>query len=30
MNCLKYWVRYVCKGEVKGGGIKIITISIGE
>ena len=22
MNCLRYWVRYVCKGEVKSGGIK--------
>ena len=22
MNCLRYWARYVCKGEVKGGGIK--------
>ena len=22
MNCLKYWVRYVCKGEVKDGSIK--------
>ena len=22
MNCLRYWVRYVRKGEVKGGGIK--------
>ena len=22
MNCLKYWVRYVRKGEVKGGGVK--------
>ena len=23
MNSLKYWARYVRKGEVKGGGIKI-------
>ena len=23
MNCLRYWARYVRKGEVKGGGIKI-------
>ena len=22
MNCPRYWARYVCKGEVKGGGIK--------
>ena len=22
MNCLKYWARYVCKWEVKGGSIK--------
>ena len=22
MNCLKYWARYVRKGEVKGGCIK--------
>ena len=22
MNCLRYWARYVCKGEVKGGSIK--------
>ena len=22
MNCLKYWARYVRKGEVKSGGIK--------
>ena len=22
MNCLRYWARYVRKGEVKGGGIK--------
>ena len=22
MNCLRYWVRYVCKEEVKGGSIK--------
>ena len=22
MNCLRYWARYVQKGEVKGGGIK--------
>ena len=22
MNCLRYWARYVCRGEVKGGGIK--------
>ena len=22
MNCLRYWVRYVRKGEVKSGGIK--------
>ena len=22
MNCLRYWARYVHKGEVKGGGIK--------
>ena len=23
MNCLRYWTRYVRKGEVKGGGIGI-------
>ena len=23
MNCLRNWARYVHKGEVKGGGIKI-------
>ena len=23
MYCLRYWARYVRKGEVKGGGIKI-------
>ena len=23
MYCLRYWARYVCKGEVKSGGIKI-------
>ena len=23
MNCLRYWARYVRKGEVKSGGIKI-------
>ena len=22
MNCLRYWARYVCKGDVKGGDIK--------
>ena len=22
MNCLRYWARYVRKGEVKGGGMK--------
>ena len=22
MNCLRYWVKYVRKGEVKGGGIE--------
>ena len=24
MNCLRNWARYVHKGEVKGGGIKIL------
>ena len=23
MNCLRHWARYMRKGEVKGGGIKI-------
>ena len=23
MYCLRYWARYVCKGELKSGGIKI-------
>ena len=26
MNCLRYWAKYVRKGEVKGGGICLMCV----